>query len=255
MAPAGNQPFGISRKRSVDAPNWHQLLWFVCEFELHMLIFSPYSTYNFRHSSCQCCWKWGKSTEMCWDKVWALLSTSSWAHGWSAVSVYPSFVYSGRNMENDESGVHQMQYLIHFYTYISKVMGQFSYFSVLAYPGALGAAICASVLAERVIYSYAHGLSTIVSDELRGTSNTNSSQNISAIHFPGIRNIDQSWRFLHFQNSAELTHRNHISIHGMQHGAVAWTAREWNGRFLLADSAVETQTWPSRHLRTEPTHG
>lgn len=46
-------------------------------------------------------------------------------------------------------------------------MGRFSYFSVLAYPGALGAAICASVLAERVIYSYAHGLSTIVSDMIR----------------------------------------------------------------------------------------
>lgn len=53
-----------------------------------------------------------------------------------------------------------------FYSF-SKVMGRFSYFSVLAYPGALGAAICASVLAERVIYSYAHGLSTIVSEELR----------------------------------------------------------------------------------------
>lgn len=42
------------------------------------------------------------------------------------------------------------------------MFGYFSYFSVLAYPGGVGAAICASVLAERVIYTYAHGLSTIV---------------------------------------------------------------------------------------------
>lgn len=56
------------------------------------------------------------------------------------------------------------EFMILNWKWFRKVFGPFSYFSVLAYPGGLGAAVCASVLAERVIYTYAHGLSTIVSE-------------------------------------------------------------------------------------------
>lgn len=41
------------------------------------------------------------------------------------------------------------------------MFGPFSYYSVLAYPSALGAIVCSRVLTDKVIYYYAHGLSTI----------------------------------------------------------------------------------------------
>lgn len=44
-----------------------------------------------------------------------------------------------------------------------KIMGRFNYYTVLGVPSACGAALSSTVLAERVVYHYAHGLSTIVS--------------------------------------------------------------------------------------------
>lgn len=43
------------------------------------------------------------------------------------------------------------------------MLGRFHYFTVLGVPSALGAAVSSTVLADRVVYHYAHGLSTIVS--------------------------------------------------------------------------------------------
>lgn len=45
-----------------------------------------------------------------------------------------------------------------------RLVGRFNFFTVLGIPSALGAAMSSIVLAERAVYHYAHGLSTIVSN-------------------------------------------------------------------------------------------
>lgn len=56
--------------------------------------------------------------------------------------------------------IHGLSLLI--FVFCRKLIGYFNYYTVLGVPSGLGAAISSFMLADRAVYHYAHGLSTIV---------------------------------------------------------------------------------------------
>lgn len=85
-----------------------------------------------------------------------------WVLGLLAVLVYHLSVFFGRFISFMLIMFSFLMKFEIFWLHCRKILGRFNYFTVLGFPSALGAAVSSIVLAERVAYHYAHGLSTIV---------------------------------------------------------------------------------------------
>lgn len=126
----------------------------------YCLAYQPF--FRFRSS-----WKADMLIKRLWSAVWRLLSTIFWELGWLEHLVCPLFASSGNSNRSFEVKLKLKLIILsletdHGANTSRRVFGTFSYYSVLAYPSALGAIVCSRVLTDQVIYYYAHGLSTIV---------------------------------------------------------------------------------------------
>lgn len=130
---------------------------------------------------------------------------------------------------------------------LRKIFGRFYYSTVLALPGFTGALISQFFLADRAVYAYAHGLSTIVTELLCFTipvivtqSKSINRNFFSTFQLIGPSNINKSWWFLFFENHTEFPICHYFSIYGFKYAFNAWIERKWGRPLLLVNTSTKT---------------
>lgn len=124
-----------------------------------------------------------------------------------------------------------------------KLFGCFYYPTVLGVPAGLGGFLASFVLADRAVYTYAHGLSTIVTKRILRSSVSMPFQSTSN-PFAGLRDISEP-RWL---SCSERPLDAHIRVHGTECHANAWTTANGQWPFLLDHAAAQAQTRLQRIL-------
>lgn len=151
--------------------------------------------------------------------------------------------------------------------YCRKLLGRFNYFTVLGFPSALGAAVSSLVLAERAVYHYAHGLSTIVSIAswpavfaIFQRKKQPHHANIFSFYcflffFTVIPCVTFTWWFLYFKIFTQFSFGIDDCIHVIEYDFNAWFTSKSNQSILLACPTAKTKIQLSWILRSQPHNG